>query len=157
MRVCFPLRSFEWTTVAEEWRKNASGVFRLQFEAEVATLPHSLEPTKPSQTNSVVPVVFFIHHRYIVKFASLLYFFLIFFQCWKRGKGKGRRGNSSTAESRNTGILYTLVSPFPYTRRDTSHSRLNTSVYLCLFCLFVRFSKATARCFGSPDGKKGSR
>lgn len=138
MRVCFPLRSFEWTTVAEEWRKNGSGVFRLQCSSK-RRFQRCLTVLNQRSLHRLIvklQLPFFIHHRYIFKFASLFYFFFLIFL--QRGKGKGRRGSSSTAESRNTGILYTLVSPFPYTRRDTSHSRLNTSSFRSVCFCFPR-------------------
>lgn len=158
-----PLRSFGWTTVAEEWRKNGSGVFRLQFEAEVATLPHSLEPAKLSQTNSEASVAYFffffsIHHRYILKFASVLFSFSYFLSVG-RGERGGKEEGIPALQRVATQEFYTHWLPLFLIHEETCHIHDSTRLfsYVCFAGLFVCLffiSKATARCCEAPGGKE---
>lgn len=137
--VSCPAQSFK-STRAEQLRKNGSCVcFVCSSKQQMQRCFTVLNQRRFHRL--IVKLQLPFSNIFTFKFASL--FFIL--QRWARGKGKGRRF-SCTAATRDR-KYYTHVSPFPYTRVDAPHSQLKY-----IQSLFP--SKATARCFGTPMGKK---
>lgn len=106
------------------------------------------------------PIFFFfsIHHRYILKFASVLFSFSYFLSVG-RGERGGKEEGIPALQRVATQEFYTHWLPLFLIHEETCHIHDSTRLfsYVCFAGLFVCLffiSKATARCCEAPGGKE---